>query len=170
LRKAIAHQRVKAEAVLAAARRRAETVVEIDTLGLGRGCPHCGIGKRTSRGATRAGAQRWRCKDGERTRTGRTGSPLSRIHRPGLFIEGLRNMPDPDEEPVSCRRFGRRLWISRDTVWRWRMIVFEDLKAVLPSAMSGMIETYRRARRKGSREEGRYQRDTSQPKTTPQPP
>lgn len=166
-------QIVKAEAALATARRRAEAVVEIDTVGLARGCPHCSSAQRSAWGSTRAGAQRWRCKDCERTWTGRTGSPLSRIHRPGLFIEVVRNMLDPDEEPLSCRRLGRRLGISRDTVWRWRMIVFEELKTVLPSEMSGIIETdetYQRESRKGSREWVRYQRDPSQPKTTPKPP
>ena len=79
-------QIVRAEAALATARRRAEAVVEIDTVGLARGCPHCGSAQRSSWGSTRAGAQCWRCKDCERTWTGRTGSPLSRIHRPGLFI------------------------------------------------------------------------------------
>ncbi len=102
-------QIVKAEVALATARRRAEAVVEIDTVGLARGCPHCGSAQRSSWGSTRAGAQRWRCKDCEWTWTGRTGSPLSRIHRPGLFIEVVRNMLDPDEEPLSCRRLGRRL-------------------------------------------------------------
>lgn len=49
-------QIVKVEAALATARRRAEAVVEIDTVGLARGCPHCGSAKRCSWGSTRAGA------------------------------------------------------------------------------------------------------------------
>jgi len=166
-------QIVKADAALATARRRAEAVVEIDTAGQALGCPHYGSAERFSWGSTRAGAQRWRSKDCERTWTGRTGSPLSRIHRPGLFIEVVCNMLDPDEEPLSGRKLGRRLGVSRDTIRRWRMIVFEELKAVLPSAMSGIVETdetYQRESRKGSREWVRYQRDTSQPKTTPKPP
>ena len=160
-------QIVKAEAALATARRRAEAVVEIDAVGQAQGCPHCGNKERSSWGSTRAGAQRWRCKSCERTWTGRTGSPLARIHRPGLFIEVVRNMLDPNEEPLSCRKLGRRLGVSRDTVWRWRMVVFEELKAVLPSAMSGIIETdetYQRESRKGSREWVRHERDNTQPK------
>ena len=158
---------VKAEASLSTARRRADAVVEIDAVGQARGCPHCGGKERSSWGSTRAGAQRWRCKGCERTWTGRTGSPLARIHRPGLFIEVVRNMLDPNEEPLSCRKLGRRLGVSRDTVWRWRMVVFEELKAVLPSAMSGIIETdetYQRESRKGSREWVRHERDNTQPK------
>ncbi len=76
-------------------------------------------------------------------------------------------MLDPNEEPLSCRKLGRRLGVSRDTVWRWRMVVFEELKAVLPSAMSGIIETdetYQRESRKGSREWVRHERDNTQPK------
>ena len=160
-------QIVKAEAALATARRRAEAVVEIDAVGQAQGCPHCGNKERSSWGSTRAGAQRWRCKSCERTWTGRTGSPLARIHRPGLFIEVVRNMLAPHEEPLSCRKLGRRLGVSRDTVWRWRMVVFEELKAVLPSAMSGIIETdetYQRESRKGSREWVRHERDNTQPK------
>ena len=160
-------QIVKAEAALATARRRAEAVVEIDAVGQAQGCPHCGNKERSSWGSTRAGAQRWRCKSCERTWTGRTGSPLARIHQPGLFIEVVRNMLDPNEEPLSCRKLGRRLGVSRDTVWRWRMVVFEELKAVLPSAMSGIIETdetYQRESRKGSREWVRHERDNTQPK------
>lgn len=174
LLKAIANlppaQIVKAEAALATARRRAEAVVEIDSVGLVRDCPHCGSVSKSSWGSTRAGAQRWRCKACERTWTGRTGSPLSRIHRPGLFIEVVRNMLDPNDEPLSCRKLGRRLGISRDTVWRWRMIVFEELKQALPLAMSGIIETdetYQRESRKGSREWVRHQRD---PSSYPAPP
>lgn len=82
-------------------------------------------------------------------------------------------MLDPNEEPHSCRKLGRRLGVSRETVWRWRIVVFEELKTVFPSGMSGIIdtdETFQRESRKGSREWVRYQRDTSQPKTTPMPP
>lgn len=159
----------EAEAALATARRRAEAVVEIDAVGAERPCPDCGCQERSSWGSTRAGARRWRCKDCGRTWSGRTGTPLAHIHRPGLFIEVVRNMLDPDDEPLSCRKLARRLGISRDTVWRWRMIVFEHLKAVLPGAMSGIIETdetYQRESRKGSREWVRHQRDPS----APQPP
>ena len=53
------------------------------------------------------------------------------------------------------------------------MVVFEELKTVLPRAMSGIIEpdeTYQRESQKGSREWVCYERDTFQPKTTPKPP
>lgn len=131
----------EAEAALATARRRAEAVVEIDAVGAEQRCPACRSKSRVSWGSTRAGAQRWRCKDCGRTWTGRTDTPVARIHRPGLFIEVLRNMPDPNEEPLSCRKLGHRLGLSKDTVWRWRLMVFEHLKAQAPVEMSGIIET-----------------------------
>ncbi len=108
-----------------------------------------------------------------RTWTGRTGTPLARVHRPGLFIEVARNMLDPDDAPLTCQKLGRRLGVSRDTVWRWRMLVLDQLKTVTPDVLSGIIETddtAQREIRKGSREWVLYERDTSQPKSTPKPP
>lgn len=163
----------KVEAAIITARRRAEAVVEIDAIGEERPCPRCGGRHRSSWGTTRAGARRWRCKDCELTWTGRTGTPLAGIHRPGLFIEVVRNMLDPNDTPLSCRKLGHRLGVSRDTIWRWRMLILEQIKAITPAVLSGIIETdetFQRESRKGSREWVRYQRDTSQPKTTPKPP
>ncbi len=160
-------QIVKVEIALATARRRAEAVFEIDAVGQERACPHCGGADQTSWGSTRAGTHRRRCKTCERTWTGRTGTPLAHIHRPGLFIEVIRNMLDPNEEPLACRKLAFRLNISRDTVWRWRMIVLDQLRKQIPGAMSGIIETdetFQRESRKGSREWVRYERDNTEPK------
>lgn len=160
----------KAEAALATARRRAEAVVEIDQVGEEQACPHCCCTARSSWGTTRTGARRWRCKGCSRTWTGRTGTPLARVHRPGLFIEALRNMLDPGDNPLSCRKLGTRLGVSRDTIWRWRMIVFDQLLKAEPSALCGIIETdetFQRESRKGSREWVRYAQD---PSRFPQPP
>lgn len=160
-------QIVKVEIALATARRRAEAVVEIDAIGQERACPHCGGADQTSWGSTRAGAHRRRCKTCERTWTGRTGTPLAHIHRPGLFIEVIRNMLDPNEEPLACRKLAVRLDISRDTVWRWRMKVLDQLRKEIPGELSGIIETdetFQRESRKGSREWVRYERDNTEPK------
>jgi hypothetical protein len=76
-------------------------------------------------------------------------------------------MLDPDEEPLACRKLAKRVGLSRDTVWRWRMIVLEQLKGALPTTMSGIVETdetYQRESRKGSREWVRHHRDPSKPK------
>ncbi|MGR3565059.1 MAG: IS1595 family transposase [Heliomarina sp.] len=163
-------QILRAEAALATARRRAEAVVEIDEVGQARACPHCGSDDRVSWGSTRAGARRWRCQVCSRTWTGRTNTPLAHIHRLGLFIEALRNMLNPGDNPLSCRKLGARLGVSRDTVWRWRMIVFNQLLKVEPNALSGIIETdetFQRESRKGSREWVRHAQD---PTLFPQPP
>lgn len=160
-------QIAKVELAIATARRRAEAVVEIDAVGQGRACPNCRGGHRSRWGTTRTGSQRWRCGDCDRTWTGRTGTPIAGVHRPGLFIEAARNMLDPNDTPLSCRKLGRRLGISRDTVWRWRMLVLDQIKTVVPVVFSGIIETddtAQRESRKGSREWVRHERDPSQPK------
>ncbi|MDO5758792.1 MAG: IS1595 family transposase [Rhodobacterales bacterium] len=160
----------KVEAAITTARRRAEAVVEIDTIGEERPCPRCGGHHRSAWGTTRAGARRWRCKNCKLTWTGRTGTPLAGIHRPGLFIEVARNMLDPNDTPLSCRKLGHRLGVSRDTIWRWRMLILEQIKALTPSVLSGIIETdetFQRESRKGSREWVRHKRD---PHLYPKPP
>ena len=160
----------KVEAAITTARRRAEAVVEINAIGDERRCPRCSGHHRSSWGTTRAGARRWRCKDCELTWTGRTGTPLSGVHRPGLFLEVLRNMLDPNDTPLSCRKLAHRLGVSRDTIWRWRMIILEQIKAITPTVLSGIIETdetFQRESRKGSREWVRHRRD---PLHHPKPP
>ncbi|WP_283638313.1 IS1595 family transposase [Marinovum algicola] len=145
----------EAEAALATARRRAEAVVEIDAAAAERVCPRCASSERSSWGTTRTGARRWRCRTCEKTWSGRTGSPVAHIHRPGLFIELMRNMLDPNETPLSCRKMAHRLGLSKDTVWRWRMVILEHLASVPPEVMKGIVETdetYQRESRKGSRE------------------
>ena len=145
----------EAEAALATARRRAEVVVGIDAAASKQACPRCGGAKRSSWGTKRAGARRWRCLACKKTWSGRTGTPVARIHRPGLFIELMRNMLDPTETPLSCRKMACRLGLSKDTVWRWRMIVLEHLVTVPTEVMTGIVETdetYQRESRKGSRE------------------
>jgi transposase-like protein len=157
----------EAEAALATARRRAEAVIEIDAVGAEQRCPGCRSKKRVSWGSSRAGARRWRCKDCGKTWTGRTATPVARLHKPGLFIEVLRNMLDPGEEPLACRKLGQRLGLSKDTVWRWRILIFKHFKALSPVEMSGIIETdetFQRESRKGSREWVRHERDPSMPK------
>lgn len=160
-------QIAQAEAALATARRRAEAVVEIDAVGEARGCPGCGSADGARWGRTRADAQTWRCKSCGRSWTGRTGTPLAGVHCPGLFIEVARNMLDPMETPLSCRKLGSRLGLSRDTVWRWRMVVLAQLRSTSLPILSGIVEaddTAQRESRKGSREWVRHERDPSQPK------
>lgn len=162
----------EAEAALATARRRAEAVVEIDAVAADQACPRCASSGRTSWGTTRTGARRWRCRTCAKTWSGRTGSPVAHIHRPGLFIELMRNMLDPNETPLSCRKMARRLGLSKDTVWRWRMMILEHLTSLPPEVMTGIVETdetYQRESRKGSREWVRKAANPNDP-TIPTPP
>ena len=79
-------------------------------------------------------------------------------------------MLDPNDTPLSCRKLGIRLGVSRDTIWRWRMLILEQIKAITPAVLSGIIETdetFQRESRKGSREWVRLKRD---PHQYPKPP
>jgi hypothetical protein len=57
-----------------------------------------------------------------------------------LFIEVLRNMLDTNEEPLACWKFCKRLRLSKDTIWRWGILVFKHFKAMCPVQMSRIIE------------------------------
>lgn len=74
------------------------------------------------------------------------------------------------DRPLSCRKLGARLELTKDTIWRWRMIVLDALAAPSGALFAGIVEvdeTYQRESRKGSREWVRHRRD---PKSWPQPP
>ena len=76
----------QAEGLVTDARKRAEAVLEIDARadvgGRAASCPRCGSGARTRWGRTRTGAQRWNCSGCGATWSGRSGTPLARVHRP----------------------------------------------------------------------------------------
>ncbi len=76
------------EGLVADARKRAEAVQEIDAqacaCGPSASCPRCRGATRTRWGRTRTGAQRWNCSGCGATWSGRSGTPLARVHRPDL--------------------------------------------------------------------------------------
>jgi len=79
-------------------------------------------------------------------------------------------MLDPGDNPFSSRKLGARLGVSRDTIWCWRMIVFDQLSTIAPYPLSGINETdetFQRESRKGSREWVLHAKDLS---IYPQPP
>ena len=84
------------EGLVADARKRAEAVIEIDARadagGPAASCPRCGGDVRTRWGRTRTGAQRWNCSGCGATWSGRSGTPLARVHRPDLVVALV---PDP---------------------------------------------------------------------------
>jgi transposase-like protein len=120
----------QAEGLVADARKRAEAVLEIDARadagGPAASCPGCGADARTRWGRTRAGAQRWSCSGCGATWSGRSGTPLARVHRPDLVVALARDMIEAPQ-PMSCRRGARALGASRDSIWCWRMKIIGAL-------------------------------------------
>ncbi|WP_371036662.1 IS1595 family transposase [Rhodosalinus sp. FB01] len=163
----------KVEGMVAEARERAEAVLEIDaraeTGGSAAACVRCGGESRSRWGRTRTGAQRWRCSGCGATWSGRSGTPLARVHRPDLVTALARDMIEAPQ-PMSCRRAADVLGASRHSVWRWRMVIIGALVPELDGTLAGIVEAdeaHQRESRKGSREWVRHRRD---PMNHPAPP
>ena len=163
----------KVEGMVAEARERAEAVLEIDARaeagGPATSCPRCGGDKRSRWARTRTGAQRWRCSGCGATWSGRSGTPLARVHRPDLMVALARDMIEAPQ-PMSCRRAAKVLGASRHSAWRWRMAIIGALTPEPDSTLAGIVEAdeaHQRESRKGSREWVRYRRD---PVNHPPPP
>jgi len=163
----------QAEGLVAEARKRAEAVLEIDARadagGPAASCPRCGSDARTRWGRTRAGAQRWHCSVCGATWSGRSGTPLARVHRPDLVVALARDMIEAPQ-PMSCRRGAEELGASRDSIWRWRMAIIGALTPEADDGLAGIVEAdeaHQRESRKGSREWVRHRRD---PDNHPAPP
>jgi len=155
--------------MVAEARERAEAVMEIDARaemgGPAAACPRCGGGERVRRGRTRTGAQRWRCSGCGASWSGRSGTPIARVHRPDLMTALVRDRVVAPQ-PLSCRRAGRALGLSRDTIWRWRMAIIGALPPAPQAALAGIVEAdeaHQRESRKGSQEWVRHRRDPKKP-------
>ena len=163
----------QAEGLVADARKRAEAVLEIDARadagGPAASCPRCGRGERIRWGRTRTGAQRWNCSGCGATWSGRSGTPLARVHRPDLVVALARDMIEAPQ-PVSCRRGAEVLGASRHSIWRWRMKIIGVLTPEADNSLAGIVEAdeaHQRESRKGSREWVQHRRD---PATHPAPP
>jgi len=167
------HELRQAEEMVAEARERAEAVMEIDacaeTGGPAASCPRCGGGVRVRWGRTRTGAQRWRCSGCQASWSGRSDTPIARVHRPDLMAALVRDMVGAPQ-PLSCRRAAQALGISRHTAWRWRMMIIGALPPEPDDVLAGIVEAdeaHQRESRKGSREWVRHRRD---PANHPAPP
>jgi len=167
------HELRQAEGMVAEARERAGAVTEIDTCaeagGPAASCPRCGGGERVRRGRTRTGAQRWRCSGCRASWSGRSGTPVARVHRPDLMAALVRDMVVAPQ-PLSCRRAAQALGISRHTAWRWRRTIIGALPPEPDDVLAGIVEAdeaHQRESRKGSREWVRHRRD---PENHPAPP
>lgn len=132
------------------------------------GCPHCGSVRRQKWGHTRTHAQRYCCTDCRRSYSGLTGSAVCGLHRHDLFLEVIRDMFS--DRPRSCRKLAVSLGKTKDTIWRWRMLILRAIGDGSDRHFSGIVEvdeTYQRESRKGSREWSRHQGD---PGRFPRPP
>ncbi|WP_156102948.1 transposase-like zinc-binding domain-containing protein [Thioclava atlantica] len=76
----------KARARISDVRRRNEALAQIEGGGA-RECPRCGSGKRLRWDKMRTNVQRYRCGSCKKTFTGRNGTRIAHIHRPGLFFD-----------------------------------------------------------------------------------
>ena len=163
----------KVEGMVSEARERAEAVLEIDARaeagGPAASCVRCGGESRIRWGRSRTGVQRWRCSSCGATWSGRSGTPLARVHRPDLIVALTRDMTEAPQ-PMSCRRAAEVLGASRHSIWRWRMAIIGALTPEPDNALAGIIEAdeaHQRESRKGSREWVRHRRD---PASHPAPP
>ena len=151
------HELRQAEGLVAEARERAEALVEIDARAEAEGpaaaCPRCKGDERVRWGRTRTGAQRWRCSGCGATWSGRSNTPLARVHRPDLMAALVRDMVDAPQ-PLSCRSVAEALGLSRHTAWRWRMAIIGTLTSEPDHVLAGIVEadeTRQRESRKASR-------------------
>ena len=149
----------QAEEIVADARKRAEAVLEIDARadagGPAASCPRCGGDERIRWGRTRTGTQRWNCSGCGATWSGRSGTPLARVHRPDLVVALARDMIEAPQ-PMSCRRGAEVLGASRHSIWRWRMAIIGALTPEPDGTLAGIVEAdeaHQRESRKG-RESG----------------
>jgi transposase-like protein len=143
------HELRQAEGMVTEARERAEAVMEIDARaevgGTAASCPRCKGGERVRWGRTRTGAQRWRCSgcgSSWSSWSGRSDTPIARVQRPDLMVALVRDMMAAPQ-PLSCRRAGRALGLSHDTIWRWRMAII----GALPPRARGCTFRHRGGRR-----------------------
>ena len=145
----------KVEGMVSEARERAEAVLEIDARAEAGGaaalCVRCGGEGRMRWGRTRTGAQRWRCSGCGATWSGRSGTPLAKVHRPDLVVALARDMIEAPQ-PMSCRRAAQALGASRHSTWRWRIAIISALTPEPDGTLAGIVEAdeaHQRENRKG---------------------
>jgi transposase-like protein len=83
--------------------------------------------------------QRYRCSGCRRAYSGRTGSAIGRIHRPVLFMVGLKDMLGTSV-PLPVSKLALKFGLNKYTVWRWRMLVFSIIGSGTAMRFSGIIE------------------------------
>jgi transposase-like protein len=98
-------------------------------------CPRCQSTSRYKHG-TEFGAQRFRCKDCNKTYTATTGTPFHRLRDKTKLLENAACMADG----LSVRKTAARMDISVQKAFRWRHKFLSFLNQQKPSALSGIVE------------------------------
>ncbi len=101
----------------------------------GAACLHC-KSERTVRHGHANGLQRYRCRECRRTFTALTGTPLSGLHKRGLWLRQAEALSDGH----SLRRVAQDLDIHVGTAHRWRHRFLTAPERVQPSTLAGVAE------------------------------
>jgi transposase-like protein len=98
-------------------------------------CPRCQSTRKFKHGFE-FGAQRFRCKDCNKTYTATTGTPFHRLRDKPKLLENAACMADG----LSIRKTAARMDISVKKAFRWRHKFLAFLNQQKPSALSGIVE------------------------------
>lgn len=98
-------------------------------------CPRCQSTSRYKHGIE-FGAQRFRCKDCNKTYTATTGTPFHRLRDKPKLLENAACMADG----LSLRKTAARMDITVQKAFRWRHKFLSFLNQQKPSALSGIVE------------------------------
>lgn len=114
-------------------------------------CPTCGSINFKKIGL-RSGKQRFKCKEElcGRTFTTLTGTPFENLHHLDKHIENAKCMING----LTVRDTADRIGVHRNTAFRWRHRFLQQIEALQPTALSGIVEadeTYFLESHKGKR-------------------
>lgn len=98
-------------------------------------CPRCQSTRKFKHGIE-FGAQRFRCKDCNKTYTATTGTPFHRLRDKSKLLENAACMADG----LSIRKTAARMDISVKKAFRWRHKFLAFLNQQKPSALAGIVE------------------------------
>lgn len=98
-------------------------------------CPHCESDWVIRHGRSN-GLQRYRCKDCQHTFNALTGTPLSRLHKRGLWLRQAEALSDGR----SLRAVAKDLGIHVGTAHRWRHRFLALPEGIQPQALAGVTE------------------------------
>ena len=74
-----------------------------------------------------------------------------------------------DGPPRSVRRLARQLDVNKDTIWRWRLLIFQSLSQP-DQKLSGIVEVDEAFQRESPKERREWMNDERNPTRYPKPP